>query len=207
MSGTIQIHCALGSGTDEGKLHVRAELHGAVRGHGDVATLPWQLALWLGRALQDPVRWNPLRPCTDAALRVTVERGARGAETLLVESKGRVWFEVARTAVATRPDGVVMSVQPAAAIGRHITEQARRVEELQSAKAGAIITDQATLLAAGVPMLLSRDPKIIAEAVKRAGLDTEFRRDGTERFDTLASKTLIPLPSVRQFPPPHKAKA
>ncbi len=200
LPGSISIDCAPGEGADEGKLAVRARLRGSARGFDTPLALPWEVALWLGRVLQDPLKWIPL--CPRRSLRVVLERDNHsGAAKVVVEFQGRLWFEALRTARAQRADGSELTIEPAAMLGKHICAHAHRVEELQSAKAtSGVLTDQAALFASGSPMLLTRDQAIIEEAKKRAGLDTEYRGLGTGRFETLNSKVLLPLPTAHQYP-------
>ena len=202
MEGSIALQCRAGSGTTAGKLHVNAILTGGAKGHGGEAVFPWQVAVWLGLALQNPRKWIPRCPRAKNELRVILNADKQKRLIVTVEVLGRIWFETFVSAEAERADGSKMTIHPAHAYGVAIYTAAKKVEEQLSARdKTGVLSDQAVLFAGGLPQLLTTDPAIIAEAKKRAGLDTEYRRLGTARFQGLNNKPLINLPTARQYAP------
>ncbi len=75
-------------------------------------------------------------------------------------------------------DGRPTEMTPEAAIqiARALIAKARVVQERQPANAMRTIKDEALLLRAGIPLSISANPKIRAEAEKEAATDRDLRR-------------------------------
>jgi hypothetical protein len=100
------------------------------------------------------------------------------------------------TRVAITIDGSYIESMPwqaALELARAITTQAKRAEEWD--RALSIAQDQALLLRAGVPIGLSGNPAIKAEAAKQAAWDRDLRRYLT---GGVRSNEIVGAPVIRQ---------
>ena len=85
-------------------------------------------------------------------------------------------------------------------LAKAITTQAKKAEEI--AKALDIISDQAILTRVGFPIGLTRNPKIMKEAMKEAAWNTQLRRYiPPSRAHGIASGEVFGTPNIIQHPP------
>lgn len=82
-------------------------------------------------------------------------------------------------------------------IGKAIIVKARQAEEL--AKVAAIVSDQALLMRAGLPIGLTARPDMMKEAAKEAAWGRELRR--AIPFGNIESAEKFGVPSIKQGPP------
>lgn len=93
-----------------------------------------------------------------------------------------------------------MPWQQALELSRAIHGQAKQAEAW--AKASAIAKDQAILTRLGVPIGLSSDPRVIAEARKQAAWDRDLRRYIPQaRAKGVGSAEIFGTPTITQGPP------
>lgn len=85
-----------------------------------------------------------------------------------------------------------MPWEAALALAKALMHAGRRAEEF--VKANAIIEDQAILIRRGIPLGLSSNPDILAEAEKEAAWNSDLRRyipSGIESQEAVGSPTVI----------------
>lgn len=90
-------------------------------------------------------------------------------------------------------DGQAFALAPehARTIARALTTSAALADEVRNIP--SVIRDQALLMRAGIPISLSRNPRVLSEAKKEAETDRDLRRHIPKAPDkvTLGSPTII----------------
>lgn len=110
---------------------------------------------------------------------------------------GRVRQEGSKVLLEINGKSIELPHEVARAIGRGLIVKAQQASEYE--RANLIIADSAFLLRAGIPIGLTSNPKILAEARKEAQSDRTLRK---YLPGGIKSQEQVGAPVITQTPPP-----
>lgn len=110
----------------------------------------------------------------------------------------RVGHDGALVIVELDGEAFALTAESARALGKAILASAARADEI--ANVDRVVKDQALLIRAGVPISLTKNPRIVAEAKKEAETDRDLRR----YLPHVPSSLSIGSPTIVQHAPKDK---